>query len=43
MIRLQLAHTSRILGLVLVHLIATGVGMMEYFKDRVRVNRNSAL
>jgi len=34
LVRFALAHPSRILGLVLVHLIATGVGMMEYFKDR---------
>ncbi|XP_022696714.1 uncharacterized protein ZK1073.1-like [Varroa jacobsoni] len=34
LVRFALAHPSRILGLVLIHLIATGVGMMEYFKDR---------
>lgn len=35
LVRFALAHASRVLGLVLMHLVSTGVGMMEYFKDKI--------
>ncbi|EEC01163.1 conserved hypothetical protein, partial [Ixodes scapularis] len=35
LVRFALAHSSRVLGLILMHLVSTGVGMMEYFKDKI--------
>ncbi|KAL3222343.1 hypothetical protein MRX96_028442 [Rhipicephalus microplus] len=35
LVRFALAHPSRVLGLILMHLVSTGVGMMEYFKDKI--------
>ncbi|XP_023225591.1 uncharacterized protein ZK1073.1-like [Centruroides sculpturatus] len=35
LVRFALAHPSRVLGLVLIHCVATGVGMMEYVKDKI--------
>ncbi|XP_055926521.1 uncharacterized protein ZK1073.1-like [Argiope bruennichi] len=34
LVRFTLAHADRVLGLILIHCVATAVGMMEYFKDR---------
>ncbi|XP_023210052.1 uncharacterized protein ZK1073.1-like isoform X1 [Centruroides sculpturatus] len=35
LVRFAIAHPSRVLGLVLIHCVATGVGIMEYFKDKI--------
>lgn len=35
LVRFAMAHQSRVLGLVLIHCVATSVGMMEYFKDKI--------
>lgn len=33
LVRFALAHTSRVLGLILIHLVTAGVGMLEKLKD----------
>ncbi|XP_076368564.1 uncharacterized protein ZK1073.1-like [Tachypleus tridentatus] len=35
LVRFALAHPARVLGLILIHCVSTGVGMMEYFKDKI--------
>lgn len=34
LVRFALAHPSRVLGLILIHCVSSGVGVMEYFKDK---------
>ncbi|XP_076372407.1 uncharacterized protein ZK1073.1-like isoform X2 [Tachypleus tridentatus] len=35
LVRFALTHPSRVLGLILIHCVSKGVGMMEYFKDKI--------
>ncbi|XP_013785294.1 uncharacterized protein ZK1073.1-like [Limulus polyphemus] len=35
LVRFALANPTRVLGLILIHCVSTGVGMMEYFKDKI--------
>ena len=39
--RFGLSHPSRVLGLILVHLVSTEVGLLETLKDRFFHRRNS--
>ena len=39
--RFGMAHPSRVLGLILVHLVSTEVGFLETLKDRFFHRRNS--
>ncbi|GFT66630.1 uncharacterized protein ZK1073.1 [Nephila pilipes] len=35
LVRFTLANSTRVLGLILIHCVAAGAGMMEYFKDKI--------